>query len=90
METFTVTATHMQTFIYCLIWNKGITTSIALTDILFFYESERKCGQFILIYCTSTGLVRIFLAKASICLGNVAENNTVCLSGRIQSRILLT
>ena len=39
---------------------------------------------------TSTGFIRIFLARASIWRGNVAENMTVCLSGLIQSIILIT
>ena len=40
--------------------------------------------------CISIGFVSIFLARASICLGNVAENITVCRSGRILSMILFT
>ncbi|OMH83980.1 hypothetical protein AX774_g2527, partial [Zancudomyces culisetae] len=38
----------------------------------------------------STGRCRILRANASICLGNVAENNTVCRSGRIFVTIFIT
>uniref|UniRef100_A0A6B0TVK2 Putative secreted protein n=1 Tax=Ixodes ricinus TaxID=34613 RepID=A0A6B0TVK2_IXORI len=38
----------------------------------------------------SMGFMRIRLASASICLGNVAENITVCRSGRTESTIRIT
>lgn len=37
----------------------------------------------------SKGCCKIFLAAASTVRGNVAENMTVCLSGRIFSMILI-
>ena len=40
--------------------------------------------------CTSMGLLRILRAKASIALGKVAENITVCLSGRTLSTMRMT
>lgn len=40
--------------------------------------------------CTSMGLLRILRAKASIALGKVAENITVCRSGRTLSTMRMT
>lgn len=40
--------------------------------------------------CTSTGLDNILRARASMALGNVAENITVCRSGRMLSTMRMT
>ena len=71
----------------------GKTRSIAIQHIL-----QQCCKTSCMLpvfpylnkHITSIGLSRIFLAKASIWRGNVAENMTVCLSGLIQSIILIT
>lgn len=80
--------------LYCR-WCKYIKwQQIFLERLLRLIETVQTSTEHVntqkIITVISIGFIRIFFARASTCLGNVAENMTVCRDGWTLSIILIT